>query len=311
MNILALTPLSDTDQKKTDDSPHALDEEVDAGLCAIPERSMRLGELLTKMGCLDEDGLRAILAMQQRSGKPFGTCARALGLASRKNIRDAISIQYGAHFEKCGELNLPRTLAALHAPLGRDAEQFRLAGTRLLMNRDSAARELLTVSSVGGKNGSDWVAANLAIAVTQLGRKTLLVDADLQTGQIHRQFARRPRQGIVQYVKGQCALSEALLPSPMRRLSILPNGEDVLSAQPILAGDDFAKKIMALTETFDTVIVNGGNIRNLADNLILWSLTRSVILTMQRHKTRAGDVKKAMEGLANSNAQLAGAILTE
>ncbi|MGV6802108.1 MAG: CpsD/CapB family tyrosine-protein kinase [bacterium] len=272
-------------------------------------RTMRLGELLLRMGVISNDGLARIEAAQKNSSKPFGEIARNLGLASKKDIRDALSIQYGADFKRKGQLRVPRLLHTLKAPLCHDAEQYRLACTNLLMNKRSPASKLLAVSGVGKKVDSAGACVNLGLAFTQLGRKTLIIDCDFREGRVHEIFSRRPKSGLAGILREGISPTEAQINTSVRNLSAIPNGDGQYGAQHLLASEEFSRLVMTSMDDYDTVLLNAGNTLRLSDSLLVWALAKSAVFIAQRNKTRSPQLKQAMDGLKNCEAQLAGTIL--
>ncbi len=67
------------------------------------------------------------------------------------------------------------------------------------------------------------MAASLAIALSQVGRRTLLIDADLRNGNLHNLFSLGTPDGLSSVLAGRIAAQDALIPL-MDNLHILPSG---------------------------------------------------------------------------------------
>ena len=98
----------------------------------------------------------------------------------------------------------PATDTSLHAdlvaatdPFGEEAEAFRELRSQLLMGvlADGTARRALAVLSPDVGDGKTFFAANMAISFSQLGGRTLLVDADMRTPRQHLLFGVDSRPG--------------------------------------------------------------------------------------------------------------------
>ena len=84
--------------------------------------------------------------------------------------------------------------------------------------RSMAGRRPVKVIAVsGGKGGvgKTNVCANLAIAMSALGRKVMVLDADLGLANIDVLYGLQPRATLADFVRGDCALDEVILDGPM------------------------------------------------------------------------------------------------
>ncbi len=175
----------------------------------------RLGELLPVP--LTEGDVARIAEHQRAHGLRFGQAAVALRLATQGDVDWALSQQYGYAWVREGEYAGSSELVQAHAPFGAAAEAFRDLRAHL-MNQPELARRPLAVVSAQAGDGRSFVAANLAIALSQLGANTLLVDADLRRPRQHSLFGLQGRQGL------------AGLPGPAEARS-LPGLADLLAGR--------------------------------------------------------------------------------
>src|SRR5258706_15677072 len=85
-----------------------------------------------------------------------------------------------------------------YEPFHPRAEELRALRTQLLMRWSNAGarHRALAIASPGAREGRSYVAANLAVVFSQLGERTLLVDADLRTPRQHRIFNVPDRIGL-------------------------------------------------------------------------------------------------------------------
>ena len=73
-----------------------------------------------------------------------------------------------------------------------------------------------TLAVTGGKGGvgKTNVSANLAIALSELGKRTLLLDADLGLANVDVLLGLSPRYTLADLVAGRCSLDEVILDGP-------------------------------------------------------------------------------------------------
>ncbi|SRR5579862_631101 len=119
------------------------------------------------------------------------------------------------------------------------AESFRTIRSSILYLPMAGARpkSLIITSAVPGE-GKSTVSANLAITLSFLGCKTLLVDADLRRGKLHSTFGMSGATGFAEVLMQRISWKEALQPTLYDNLSLLPRGQNV--SQP---GEFFLSKV--------------------------------------------------------------------
>src|SRR5207253_2593941 len=89
----------------------------------------------------------------------------------------------------------PAILCTLHAPHSRPAEAYRGLRTALLVAaRDQHSAIQITAPETG--EGTSVLAANLAISLTQAGKRILLIDANLRRPMIHTLFQLQAPVGL-------------------------------------------------------------------------------------------------------------------
>lgn len=117
-------------------------------------------------------------------------------------------------------------------------------------------RKIAILSQKGGV-GKTTVALNLAYSLCRVGgKKVLLVDADTQGG-VASAVNLKPEKGLVQILRGECALKDALVPLKEESLYLLANGiktpEDVIFLEEqAMAGE--LRAILAVFGEYDFVL---------------------------------------------------------
>src|SRR6185369_243907 len=101
-----------------------------------------------------------------------------------------------------------------------------------------------------------YIAANLAIVFSQLGARTLLVDADLRNPRQHLIFALPEGQGLSTILSGRSEHKSTFPVPGMSRLSVLPAGPLPPNPQELLSRPIFASFMKDLQAVYDVVIVD-------------------------------------------------------
>src|SRR4029077_461127 len=116
-------------------------------------------------------------------------------------------------------------LVTLLYPRSPASEAFRALRTNVeFASIDLPTRSLLVTSSVPGE-GKTTIAANLAVAFAQAGRRTVLVDADLRHPEVHSVFKCENVIGLTSLLRSDVAgFKSALKSTEQANLRILPAG---------------------------------------------------------------------------------------
>lgn len=99
-----------------------------------------------------------------------------------------------------------------------------LRSTLHFMEFEGARPKTFLVTSAVAGEGASSVAANLAAVLAAAGSRTLLVDADLQNGRLHHEFAVRAAPGLSEIAKGIAKWNDCLVLTKVPNLFLLPCG---------------------------------------------------------------------------------------
>ena len=218
-------------------------------------------------------------------------------------------------------------LVSLFAVRSRVAEAFRGLRTSLLFAILERDFKTIMVTSAAQMEGKTTVAINLAITLAQLGKKTLLVEADLRNPFVHHIFGIPKEPGLSEVVLGSSSLDEAtlgfadlmlgkagmerLLDSPgMDNLFILPSGYAPPNPSELLSSQGLVQVLAEARQRYEYVILDSAPILSVADSAILGARVDG-ILTIVRvgHVPRAA-LRRAKILLETTKTRLLGLCLT-
>jgi capsular exopolysaccharide synthesis family protein len=201
-------------------------------------------------------------------------------------------------------------LVTLAAPLSASAEAIRALRTHVLTQHVQAGRRGLAVCAASADVGCTFVAANLAVALAQVGLKTLLVDGDLRSPAL--QSVIPPRTTV----KG---LAECLAhPAPhvadyvqadvLPNLSVLYAGERTRNAHELLARDQFERLMKECLREYDATIVDTPPANSSADARRIGNVVGYATVVARRNKSLVSDVKTLITQLTDDHATVIGTI---
>ena len=258
-----------------------------------------IGALLVEEGKLTPREVERVLERQRKEHTRFGEAAVRLGLITDDDVRYALAKQFDMpHFTPASE-GPSRELVAAFAPFHPRTEELRALRTQLLIRwyNPENGRKALVVSSPDSGDGRSYTAANLAIVFSQLGARTLLVDADLRKPRQHLIFALPEGQGLSTILSG--------------RLSVLPAGPLPPNPQELLSRPTFASFTKELNAIYDVIIIDTPPSRHYADvQSVTYRAGDALVVTRKNH-TSVATTQKVIRELAATGARVVGTVVNE
>ena len=151
------------------------------------------------------------------------------------------------------------------------SETFRNIRTNLQFMLDNDQKVILVTSTVSGE-GKSFVSANLAISLSLLGKKVVIVGFDIRKPGLNKVFhLSNKEKGITQYLSNpETDLMELVQPSDVNKnLFVLPGGAVPPNPTELLARNGLDKAIEILKQNFDYVIMDTAPIGMVTDTLLV------------------------------------------
>lgn len=168
---------------------------------------------------------------------------------------------------------------------------------------------LFTSPSEGGDKTS--TAINLACAYVMMGKRVLLIDADLRNPSIGKRLLKKNNKiGLSSYLSGHSELSEIVTLSRVPRLSVIPAGSRPKNPVELLANKKMAELIKLGEQKFDLVIVDSPPVRDISDSIVLSKFVDMTLLTVKINKTHINEISLALSRLEKVSDNLFGIVAT-
>lgn len=197
----------------------------------------------------------------------------------------------------------------------RDARQvreaFRELRTNLTYAYGAAGPLVLTISSSGMGEGKTLVSANLAVAFSELGRRTLILDADTRRGDLHNRFLRARRPGLTDFLRGASRWDDVLQDTDHPHLDFIGSGTQVENSPELLSSPEMGKMFSNLRTEYDVILVDSPPFGAGADALVLSSITGHLLLVVRSGTTHREFTQSKLEPLNRLPVRLLGAVLND
>ena len=272
-----------------------------------------IGAILVDSGKLKPTDAERILRLQKDKGLRFGEAAVELGLLTRADIEQAFARQYNYPYLLKGEGKVGAELVAAYEPFSPQVEALRVLRSQLMLRwfNGEAGHNLLSVCSASRGEGRSYLAANLAVIFSQLGERTLLVDADMRHPRQHELFNVPNQAGLSSILAGRGAADAVQTIPDFVSLSLLTAGPVPPNPQELLGQAAFGKILDFAASKFDVVLVDTPPTAESADTQMIAARTRSALIVARKHKSALAATQQLAERLGQVGVNLVGSVLTE
>lgn len=182
------------------------------------------------------------------------------------------------------------------------SETFRNVRTNLQFMLENGQKVILVTSTVSGE-GKSFISANLAISLSLLGKKVVIVGLDIRKPGLNKVFnISRKEQGITQYLSNpEKNLMDFVQASDVSKsLYILPGGTVPPNPTELLARDGLDKAIETLKKNFDYVILDTAPVGMVTDTLLIGRVADLSVYVCRADYTRKAEFTLINE-LAENN----------
>jgi Mrp family chromosome partitioning ATPase len=203
------------------------------------------------------------------------------------------------------------SLVVLHKPDSAEAESIRGLRSNLLSQHIHAGRRALVLCAAAAGSGCTFTATNLAVALSQVGLNTLLVDAAIRDPAVGRVIRPpSPPVGLARRLADEDAAFDSFIDGrPLPNLSIVYAGETSARAQEVLATDRFRGFATWCMRQFDITIVDTPPANRSHDVRHIAPAFGSALLVVRRNRTYVRDLKALSSQLTADGVRIVGAAM--
>lgn len=279
-----------------------------------PNRSARIGEMLVEGGIMTTSQVEQVLAVQETSSGRFGEIAIRLKFASKEDVEEVLARQFGyATTLHVQNSRLSEEFIQAFNPITPFAEAIRTLRSQLALRwfDGSPAQACLAVTSVDRGDGKSFITANLGASFSQLGERTLVIDADMRNASQHRIFGLANRLGLSGILSGRAGYDEIIPIQGLPNLSVLPSGPLPPNPQELLGRPEFGQFLNELTSRYDVILVDTPSAQQASDAQVVAQRARAALIVGRKGITRSKDIAQLAGIFTNSGIAILGATFNE
>jgi len=200
---------------------------------------------------------------------------------------------------------MPYVLAQPRSPV---TEAFRSLRANLeFVDLDRPIQTML-VTSATLSEGKTTIATNLAIVMSQLGRRVILIDADLRRPRVHRALGIPNVMGLSDVLRNHATIQDVAQPWGNTKLMVITSGSLPPNPAEVLSSERMRQVMNDLKGISDMVIIDSPP-SLLADSAVLAARADGVLLVIQSNKTQLNAANAMIEQLRRVGAHVIGVAL--
>jgi protein-tyrosine kinase len=270
-----------------------------------------IGAILMDEGKLTASDAEQVLKRQRELGWRFGEAAIELNLITESDLRQALAKQYEFPYLISGPEGVSKELIAAWDPFHPVVEELRSVRTQLLIRwfNPGAGRRTLAITSPGAREGRSFIAANLAVVFSQLGQRTLLIDADFRAPRQQSIFNVSDRFGLSSALSGRADLSAASPVTGLTGLAVLPAGPLPPNPLELLSRGSFAALLAKAQSEYDVILIDTPPINEYSDAPVITFRSGDAMMISRKDHTRLADTERAMRELSDASARIVGSLM--
>lgn len=183
-------------------------------------------------------------------------------------------------------------------------------GLMFCMTKDKdRACKTIAVTSANPSEGKSLTAANIAISYAMLGKKTLLIDADLRKPTQRRLWKLDVSAGLCDFIAGICRLELV----KVKELPLWIVGAGTIPPNPseLLSSDRMKSFVTDISKRYDYVIIDTPPINTVADAQILSAFVDGVLIVAKSASTTADELRAAVDAVERAEGNLCGVVLND
>ena len=186
----------------------------------------------------------------------------------------------------------------------------------LTINNEKQSKVIMITSAMPNE-GKTYVAANMAISFAEIGKKVLLLDADMNTGRLDKLFNIPNNLGLSNYLSNLDAngveinefLNKFIKETSIKNLNLITSGTIPPNSTELLTSPKMVELIKDLKVFYDVIILDATSCLTTTDSLILTRLVNSTVIVANYRKTKKEDILKTKRDIQNVGGKIIGVVL--
>jgi polysaccharide biosynthesis transport protein len=189
-------------------------------------------------------------------------------------------------------------------------ESYRALRTVLLLSRAGGPPKITLITSALNSEGKTVTAVNVAILLSEMSQRVLLIDADLRRADCHKLLGIQKRSGLAEVLTGQMPLEQVSVATAIPHLSLLCSGSLPPNPTELLGSEKMHETLTRLREQYDYIVIDSAPAMLVSDTLPLSTVVDGTVVVVN-WRTPRHVVGEACSRLNYVGAKILGVVLNQ
>lgn len=187
-------------------------------------------------------------------------------------------------------------------------ESLRALRSSLEFSMMETDQPVIGVSGLIPGVGKSFISVNLAALYAGLGKKVLLIDADLRKGRLHKEFGIKRGAGLSQVLLREVEAAKVIFPTEVENLFVIPCGNVPPNPAELLGSKFYVELIEKFKKEYDLIIVDTPPIMLVTDAALACRVAAQIVMVIEynKHSIEAiqDGVGQILKGNPNAHASI-------
>lgn len=188
-------------------------------------------------------------------------------------------------------------------------EAYKLTRTNILFSLAEEGCKYIAITSAYPSEGKTTTSTNMALSFAQMGKRILLIDADMRKPQVHNIFNVNNQVGLSNVLGGFAGAEEAIQKLESG-LHIMTAGHIPPNPVELLASKRMQELLKALGGQYDYIFMDTPPVNMVSDAIVLSEIISGVIMVTKQNQSKYPELGDAIAKLNFAKAKILGIILT-
>lgn len=199
-------------------------------------------------------------------------------------------------------------LLALKHPKDFSIEGLRSLRTAVQMLLLEATDNVIAITGCGPSVGKSFVSSNLAVLLSDLNKRVLIIDSDIRLGKLHHTFGKLKSPGLSTFLQNEAKLEHIIQTVIPGKLDVITAGAYPNSPSELLSQNSFSELMTTLKSKYDLVIIDTPPILAVTDPALILRYSSTNLIVIGVGKDQMKEVQHAKSVLEKAGVKLTGMV---
>lgn len=189
-------------------------------------------------------------------------------------------------------------------------ESLRSFRTSLYFSLLGAQSNIIVITGPSPNVGKSFISSNLSVLIADIGKKILLIDADMRRGNLNQLFGLNRSNGLSDLILNTCSIQDATK-TVNTNVDFIPTGTFFNNPSELLLSNNFTQLIDKLKKEYDLVIVDTPPILAVTDAAIIAQHAGSVLMVIKAKSHNKREIEQSIKKFNQAGTKVNGFILND